>query len=229
MEKRGFSLMEVIVVVIIVGVLATLGFPAYQNSIDYSNSKVCKANLEALQTALDIYAMEHDRIPGDLSQLPAEYINKGLAKVRREGGWKLKLAYWLVEVRDSGLAYAELMQRLQGGVVMTCPASRGAHSYGLWSGLANLTALEYRQLSDTQPLVADCAADTFDALAGTDRRHAIYRILSADSPYSWSISRTSLIQSGPNMNIVIPRIASIIPEAGRSSGQGATGKVATQE
>jgi prepilin-type N-terminal cleavage/methylation domain-containing protein len=209
MKKSAFTLMEVMVVVIIIGVLGTLGFPAYQNAIDSSNSKVCKANLDALQTGLDIYAMEHDRIPGDLSQLPAEYIRTGLAKVQKEGGWSLKFAYWVVELQERGLAYAGLMQRLQGGVVMSCPAARGGHSYGLWSGLSNITAQEYREIPSGQALIADSDANTFSSLSAATRRHATHAILSQATPYALAACKVSLIQSGSGFTKTFPRVSKI--------------------
>mgnify|MGYP001590185566 CR=1 FL=1 len=71
MRKAGFTLMEMMLVVVVIGILATLGFPAYKNVIEDSKAKVCQTNLRVISAALDIYAMEHDSIPGDLSKLPS--------------------------------------------------------------------------------------------------------------------------------------------------------------
>jgi prepilin-type N-terminal cleavage/methylation domain-containing protein len=58
MQKRSFSLLELIVVVIIVGVLATLGFYSYGNVKEQTLDREAKVNLKLLRAAERIYFME---------------------------------------------------------------------------------------------------------------------------------------------------------------------------
>ncbi len=81
MKKKAFTPIEILITVIIISILATLGFPAYQNAVEASKEKTCSANLEVLQTAVEIYTREHNTVPGSLSELKPEHIEKAFAKV----------------------------------------------------------------------------------------------------------------------------------------------------
>ena len=175
MGRKSFTIMEVIVVVIIIGILATLGFPAYRNVIEDSRAKVCQANLSALQTALDVYAMEHDVMPGDLSELPAKYLERGYAKVlQQKGAWKIKLAYFILGIGQGKLAYAGLLtdDLAKGNAsLLTCPddttpPAAGGRSYGVHAGLAGMTSHDYRNLRGDTLMIGDCEAQTFDGNSG---------------------------------------------------------------
>jgi prepilin-type N-terminal cleavage/methylation domain-containing protein len=56
--KRGFTLLEIIVVIIIIGVLATLGFMQYSAVIEKARGAEAKATIGALRTQLAALALE---------------------------------------------------------------------------------------------------------------------------------------------------------------------------
>ena len=191
MKKRAFTLMEIIIVVVVIGILATLGLPTYRNVIEDSKAKICETNLEALNTALQIYAMEHDVMPGDLSELAPEYIEKAYAHIlQQEGAWKIKLAYYIVGWEQRGLAYAGLLTDLAGGnpKLMTCPAAApGELSYGMNSVLLNKSSSDYQSLAGDTILIGDCSKQTFDNASGLNARHKHYKILTSES---YAIAKT---------------------------------------
>ena len=177
MPKRAFTLMEMIIVVIIIGIFATLGIPAYQNAIEDSKARVCETNLRALKTALDIYAMDHDIMPGALGELPQGYINKAYAQVMQGPDiWKTKLANAILDWNERDLAYAApnfLFILAQRNIAMiTCPGISAGNqtregtgtdeiqhpSYGLNPVLKFMNSTTYRQLSASTILIADCDA-----------------------------------------------------------------------
>lgn len=55
MYKKGFTLLEVLIVVIIIGVLASIALPQYTATIEKSKSAEAATNVGSLRTALDRY------------------------------------------------------------------------------------------------------------------------------------------------------------------------------
>jgi len=177
-------------VVVAIGILATLVVPAYQNFIEDQQARVDETNLKALQSALDTYTMEHDTMPASLSRLPREYINRGYAQaLQQEDAWKMKLAYAVVDWQNRSLAYAAFLRDsiARGDMrLLTCPkdpAPSADHgSYGLNIKLEGITAVAYRNLPADTILIAESINATFnDANLVTDlvMRHQHHGILSS--------------------------------------------------
>lgn len=61
-EERGFTLIELLIVIAILAVLAAIAIPLVVNQIDKARVAADKANVAALQLAVDMY--EFDRDPG---------------------------------------------------------------------------------------------------------------------------------------------------------------------
>lgn len=63
-RRSGFTLIELIVVIAIVGMLATLAMPAFGRMQDRAKSVACSANLRNLGVVVLSYAQDHDnRLP----------------------------------------------------------------------------------------------------------------------------------------------------------------------
>ncbi|MEO8388963.1 type II secretion system major pseudopilin GspG [Polaromonas sp.] len=60
---RGFTLLELLVVVVIIGLLAGLVAPRYFDSVSKSKSKIAKAQIESLDKALDQYRLDVGSYP----------------------------------------------------------------------------------------------------------------------------------------------------------------------
>jgi general secretion pathway protein G len=61
--QRGFTLLELLVVMVIIGLLASIVAPQYFSQIGKSNTKVAKAQIESLSQALDQYRLDVGRYP----------------------------------------------------------------------------------------------------------------------------------------------------------------------
>ena len=63
MRRAGFTLVEILVVIIVIAMLATLVAPSVFQHVDSAKSSTAKAQIEMLSAALDAYRLDNDRYP----------------------------------------------------------------------------------------------------------------------------------------------------------------------
>jgi general secretion pathway protein G len=68
-RRRGFTLIELMVVLTIVGLLLSIAVPRYFHSVQRSKENVLRANLVTTRDALDKYVGDNGRYPDTLDQL----------------------------------------------------------------------------------------------------------------------------------------------------------------
>ncbi|MFZ2651123.1 MAG: type II secretion system major pseudopilin GspG [Burkholderiaceae bacterium] len=61
--SNGFTLLELLVVIVIIGLLAGLVAPRYFDQVSKSNTKIARAQIDALEKALDQYRLDVGRYP----------------------------------------------------------------------------------------------------------------------------------------------------------------------
>jgi prepilin-type N-terminal cleavage/methylation domain-containing protein len=189
MRSKGFSLMEIIVALVIIGILATVGMPGYQNFIEESKAKVCDTNLKALQTALEIYAIENDTLPASLSQLQGKYMREAFSRImNQKGAWEIEFAYMVTGWREYGIAHAEFLkdELAKGNIgLITCPKdltnpSSGGISYGLNGVLAEITLGDFKAIPADAVLIGDCDSPVFNGVGDLNKRHFLYQGLTKE-------------------------------------------------
>ena len=67
--RRGFSLLEVMIVVVIIGILATLAYPSLEGYLQRSKQTEAKVGLSAVYTAQKIYFAINQTYAASLSNL----------------------------------------------------------------------------------------------------------------------------------------------------------------
>lgn len=76
-NNRGFTLIEMLIVLMIISVLIILIVPNLSGRTKEVNSKGCQALVSVVQTQVEAYALDHGQLPSDLQQLAAEnYISE---------------------------------------------------------------------------------------------------------------------------------------------------------
>lgn len=71
--QRGFTLIELIVVMTVISLLLTLAAPRYFRSIEQSKETVLKANLTSTRDALDKYHSDTGKYPDQLEDLVTKH------------------------------------------------------------------------------------------------------------------------------------------------------------
>jgi len=63
MRKKGFTLIEVILVVTILGILAALVLPTFSDHATNARESAAKSNLMTIRSQIELYKLQHNGIP----------------------------------------------------------------------------------------------------------------------------------------------------------------------
>jgi general secretion pathway protein G len=70
--RRGFTLIEILIVVSIIGILVSMAVPIYQKSLIRTKESVLRNNLFSIRTTLDEYTYDKQKAPQSLKDLVTE-------------------------------------------------------------------------------------------------------------------------------------------------------------
>lgn len=83
MQQAGFTLVEIMVVVIIIGLLAGIVVPNVMDNLDKANVQKARADFSSLQTALKLYRIDNFNFPTTEQGLEALVTKTSIAPVPR--------------------------------------------------------------------------------------------------------------------------------------------------
>ena len=69
-QKKGFTLVEIMIVVAIIGLLAAIAIPSFINARTKTQTNSCMNNLRLIDGAIQQYALDHtNAVPADMGAL----------------------------------------------------------------------------------------------------------------------------------------------------------------
>ncbi|MGE5325961.1 MAG: type IV pilin protein [Deltaproteobacteria bacterium] len=76
-ESRGFTLLELMIVMTIILILATMAVPAYLNSVQRAREAVLRDDLYTMRSLIDQFTLDKNRPPQSLDELVDEHYLRG--------------------------------------------------------------------------------------------------------------------------------------------------------
>jgi len=68
-SERGFTLIELIIVMAIIGILVVIAIPNYTRAVQRAKEAVLKEDLHTMRTAIDSYTVDKEKAPQGLDDL----------------------------------------------------------------------------------------------------------------------------------------------------------------
>ena len=96
-SETGFTLLELIVVMTIIGILATLAVPSFVGAIRSAREAVLKEDLHVMRAAIDSYTMDKQKAPQSLDDL----VQSGYLKTIPEDPMTHSTDTWATETSDA--------------------------------------------------------------------------------------------------------------------------------
>ena len=95
--ESGFTLVELMVVMLIIGVLAAIAIPSFISSIKNAKEAVLKEDLHVLRNAIDSYTMDKNKAPQSLDDL----LQNGYLKTIPQDPMTHSSETWVTSTDDS--------------------------------------------------------------------------------------------------------------------------------
>jgi general secretion pathway protein G len=68
-SEHGFTLLELMIVMVVIGLLAAIAIPSYTNNIRNAREAVLKEDLHTMRSAIDAYTVDKQKAPQSLDDL----------------------------------------------------------------------------------------------------------------------------------------------------------------
>ena len=106
-KKKGFTLLELLVVLAILAILIAIAIPVYKNQKEKAAITAHNANVRVLETAVESYRQDHGEYPKNVDALKGNYI-KSVPKVPASENVKLKGKSYEIDKKNGNIIPGEI-------------------------------------------------------------------------------------------------------------------------
>ncbi len=96
-QSAGFTLIELMIVMAIIGILITLAIPSFVGAIKHAREAVLKEDLQTMRTAIDSYTMDKQKGPQSLDDL----VQDGYLRAIPEDPMTRSKDTWVTDTSDA--------------------------------------------------------------------------------------------------------------------------------
>ena len=101
--QSGFTLIELMIVMAIIGILITLAIPSFVGAIKHAREAALKEDLQTMRTAIDTYTMDKQKGPQSLDDL----VQDGYIRAIPEDPMTRSKDTWVTDSSDSMVSLDE--------------------------------------------------------------------------------------------------------------------------
>jgi len=126
--EQGFTLLELMIVMVVIGILAAIAIPSYTSSVRNAKEAVLREDLHTMRAAIDSYTVDKQKAPTTLDDL----VQAGYLKVMPVDPFTLRSDTWIPVQSDTLMTLDQTeagIDDVHSGAQMT--ASDGS-SYNTW-------------------------------------------------------------------------------------------------
>lgn len=129
-NEEGFTLVELLVVMLILGILAAIAIPAFFSQRDKGNDTDAKANARTVQTALESYATDNGGSYADATMTKLAAIEGTITNMNKTGAGGVVLSglaagtYTITATSKTGTTFG-ITRASTGAVTYPCSVAKG--------------------------------------------------------------------------------------------------------
>lgn len=107
-KKKGFTLLELLVVLAILAILIAIAIPVYKNQKEKAAITAHNANVRVLETAVESYKQDKGKLPDDINELATGGYIKSVPAVPSSNDESLKNKKYSINKTTGEISPAEI-------------------------------------------------------------------------------------------------------------------------